>query len=283
MNYVFVHGIDQEKQSSKKLEAEWLKALNEGLGGAANLETAIVPFYGHTLAHWTDPDRYPRSGPIDDFARFVKAFKSEALQKAPAQARAAGLHRRDHDNLNRDWFNNPIVVRGTQMIDRGAPFLSAFFISKVLRTVHTYLRSAKARREIDQTVQKVIAEAEGPTTVVGHSLGSVVAYNVLRNNWDSKVERFITLGSPLAINAVYARLPDYKNLGPFGIKDWFNAFDPQDIVALNPLQNDHFGSSLKVENVSVVNDTPNHHGISGYFKNPQIARRTVGLEPRSGA
>ena len=44
---------------------------------------------------------------------------------------------------------------------------------------------------------------EDVTVVVGHSLGSVVAYSVLRNDRRAlKVPAFITVGSPLGVRAL---------------------------------------------------------------------------------
>jgi hypothetical protein len=110
---------------------------------------------------------------------------------------------------------------------------------------------------------------------VAHSLGTVVAYNLLRreaqlHGW--KVPMLITLGSPLGVRAVRMRLTPISH--PAGVTAWFNARDPLDLVALNPLDAQSFSIKPSIENKNdVVNDTENRHGIGGYLRDPEIARR----------
>jgi hypothetical protein len=109
--------------------------------------------------------------------------------------------------------------------------------------------------------------------VVGHSLGSVVAYHVLHSQTDVRVPLFATVGSPLAISAVERRLK-VRPSQPTCVNKWYNAFDRKDIVALNPLNKNHFKVSVRIENnAKVYNDTENHHGISGYLRDRNIASK----------
>jgi hypothetical protein len=110
--------------------------------------------------------------------------------------------------------------------------------------------------------------------VLGHSLGSVVGYRFLseRDGGDN-VRRFITVGSPLGIRAIATRLGVPRHVGK---PTWFNAFDPRDIVALNPLDNDRFPTRPAILNHDRVdNHTDNRHGIVGYLDDPQVARAVV--------
>ena len=71
--------------------------------------------------------------------------------------------------------------------------------------------------------------------MVSHSLGTVVAYNVLMSRPTQfpavKVPLFVTLGSPLAVNAVKSRAPA-AHVSEAAVGKWFNAMDPDDVVAL---------------------------------------------------
>jgi hypothetical protein len=71
---------------------------------------------------------------------------------------------------------------------------------------------------------------------VGHSLGTVVAYNVLRSG--RKVPLYVTVGSPLGIRATRKTLSPIEN--PIGNKGWYNAYDGRDVVALYPLDMNNF-------------------------------------------
>jgi hypothetical protein len=73
--------------------------------------------------------------------------------------------------------------------------------------------------------------------VIGHSLGSVVAYEYLCSDRPASVQLLVTLGSPLGIpNVVFDRLTPSPASGagvwPGGLAAWVNVADPDDIVAL---------------------------------------------------
>lgn len=70
--------------------------------------------------------------------------------------------------------------------------------------------------------------------VVGHALGSVVAYDVLRRDPRRlALPLLVTVGSPLGIRAIRDELRPLRF--PRGVKAWRNAFDERDPVALWPL------------------------------------------------
>ena len=112
--------------------------------------------------------------------------------------------------------------------------------------------------------------------VVSHSLGTVVAYNVLMSRSapfpDVKVPLFVTLGSPLAVNAVKSRVRPHTFPTPVG--KWYNAMDPDDVVALYPLNKKYFNTGSTIENnEKVKNWTDNQHGIGGYLDDEKVAKR----------
>ena len=148
------------------------------------------------------------------------------------------------------------------------------------------------RTKIDEGVRQAIGNQ--PTVVVAHSLGTVVAYNVLvsRNynrNW--QVLELVTLGCPLAVSVIRDKLVPLRQPGCVG--HWYNAMDSRDIVALYPLDEDHgWGIDPAIENkTDVDNPTENRHGISGYLGGPgggetHLRGATIdthGPAPRRGA
>ena len=73
--------------------------------------------------------------------------------------------------------------------------------------------------------------------MIGHSLGSVVAYEYLCRDRPASVELLVTLGSPLGIpNVVFDKLTPAPVGGagawPGRVAAWVNVADPDDIVAL---------------------------------------------------
>ena len=104
--------------------------------------------------------------------------------------------------------------------------------------------------------------------VVSHSLGTVVAYNLLKregqqNGW--VIPLFVTLGSPLGVTAIRKALA--PNRHPESVSKWFNAMDDRDVVALHPLDASIFPTRPEIENkTDVDNRTPDRHGIEGYLE-----------------
>jgi hypothetical protein len=110
---------------------------------------------------------------------------------------------------------------------------------------------------------------------VAHSLGSVVAYTLIKeegraSGWN--IPLLVTVGSPLSVNAIKKAVS--PNEHPRVVGRWLNALDPSDTVALYPLDKKNFPIDPAVENIlDVENSTENHHGISGYLDHKVVARR----------
>jgi hypothetical protein len=116
---------------------------------------------------------------------------------------------------------------------------------------------------------------------VAHSLGTVVAYRLLRTQAQTRgwqVPAFVTLGSPLGVTEIRRTLASAAPLRcPGGAQSWFNAMDERDVVALYPLTPRHFPLNPATPNIEnkcdVDNFTKNRHGIEGYLSDPEVARR----------
>jgi alpha-beta hydrolase superfamily lysophospholipase len=141
------------------------------------------------------------------------------------------------------------------------------------RDIFLYTTRPDVREEIDQIVANSLTEE--PTVMVGHSLGSVVAYSVLRSDRRSlSVPLYLTVGCPLAIRAIRDQFRPLRY--PLPVKEWFNAFDKRDTVALYPLDRANFPVTPEIENYAAVkNSTRNRHGIAGYLDDPQVAQRLL--------
>jgi hypothetical protein len=110
-----------------------------------------------------------------------------------------------------------------------------------LRQVHRYLTDPQVRAAAQQRVEQAVTDRT--RVVVGHSLGSVVAYEALCAHPEWGVHTLITLGSPLGIrNLIFDRLlpsPEpFSQPGaspghwPGSVTTWVNVADAGDVVAL---------------------------------------------------
>jgi pimeloyl-ACP methyl ester carboxylesterase len=121
----------------------------------------------------------------------------------------------------------------------------------------------------------------GGPIVVGHSLGTIVAYDALtRLRPDYDVRLFCTAGSPLGypvvqkdlLSKVDGQRPRVPGCVPARADGWVNAFDVNDVVALiHPLRPDFTAATPgQVRDERTFNgDQP--HSISDYMADPDIA------------
>lgn len=111
------------------------------------------------------------------------------------------------------------------------------------------------------------------TLVVGHSMGSVIAYDALWELWHEegrrgRVDLFLTLGSPLGMHFVQPRLRGWNEHGarryPGNIRRWINVATQGDLTALDPTLHDDFAAMEHAGLTGRIEDI--HKGVFGYFR-----------------
>lgn len=289
---VLVHGRAQQGKDAAALKAEWLDALAEGLA-KSNLALPIpdadvrFPFYGDTL------DDLVRGTSADDAAAVIVRGE-EADHEEQQFTRAVIEEIRQHAGITEDQLAHvasaDVVERGPlnwewlqavlSAIDRYVPYGSGTSIALFTHDVYVYLTNAGIRERIETGVAAALTPGI-ESIVVGHSLGSVVAYNLLRQQghirgW--KVPLYVTVGSPLAVTAIRRALRNFATTRcPECVSAWFNAMDERDVVALYPLDTRHFPIDPTVPEIAnrrdVRNKTTNRHGIAGYLDDQEVAKR----------
>ncbi|MGM7422093.1 hypothetical protein [Cellulosimicrobium sp. CpK407] len=287
---VLVHGRDNQGLDADVLDRTWTTVLDAGLRAAGSsrvlhdADTSFV-FYGDTLAGLVAGDVEPPPVtvhaldvlPGDELA-FVAAVVEEVLRGAgagvPARPEGAGVGAGE-------WLNLLLSA-----LDRYVPGLSSGVVVLLARDVWAYLHDDAVRRTIDDALAAAIP-TDGPAVVVAHSLGSVVAYSVLREHpdaarWD--VPLLLTLGSPLAIRAIRDVLAARAPLRvPAPVRRWVAARDRRDALALHGLGPAAFPLDPPrpaIEELVVANAAPGHHAAAvlfsdgspaGYLALPEVA------------
>lgn len=287
---VLVHGRDNQGLDADVLDRTWTTVLDAGLRAAGSsrvlhdADTSFV-FYGDTLAGLVAGGAEPPAVtvhalaalPGDELA-FVAAVVEEVLRGAgagvPARPEGAGAGAGE-------WLNLLLSA-----LDRYVPGLSSGVVVLLARDVWAYLHDDAVRRTIDDALAAAIP-TDGPAVVVAHSLGSVVAYSVLREHpdaarWD--VPLLLTLGSPLAIRAIRDVLAARAPLRvPAPVRRWVAARDRRDALALHGLGPAAFPLDPPrpaIEELVVANAAPGHHAAAvllsdgspaGYLALPEVA------------
>lgn len=281
MNLVFIHGRAQQGKNPVKLKKIWENAFYDGLNSAGlkrpdGLKISF-PFYGDEL------DRIIKSldtqlivdinskGGGKDSAE--GAFQFELIYEI---AEVAGLS----DDQIMEYYDGSYKEKGPLNWKWVHAILKALDASKKIgnlvldkftRDVFLYLTNPGIRNQIDNIILPFIIGA--PCVVVGHSLGSIIGYNVLHKT-KSKVVKYITLGSPLGIKSIKRKLMPLKM--PLSTESWFNGLDPDDLVALYPLDNKVFPIVPSIKNkVDIINRTANQHGIQGYLNDSVVAKHII--------
>lgn len=272
MRILFIHGRSQGKKSSDILREEWGAALARGLADAGlRLPDGIAfdyPFYGKTLDDFVDQAKLPKVSDIvsmggssgdPSFDSFTRSVLQEIESRGEISEEDVRAQMDPGSEITEMGPQNWAWVRAfVRAVDARWPGFSGARINDFLTDVWLYLDKPAVQSAIDAIIEAELTDE--PTLVVSHSLGTVVAYNILRKNKINLIG-LMTLGSPLAIKAITAKLGLLENVAP---RRWVNAYDVADIVALNPLDSTHFPVAPKIANYGgVENTTGNHHGIGG--------------------
>ena len=104
-----------------------------------------------------------------------------------------------------------------------------------LTQVRRYQRDDELARDVLGRVQEAL-DASRPRVMIGHSLGSIVAYEALCMIPDHGIRTLVTVGSPLGLRSVEAALRPAAHQTmpglPTGVSTWVGVYDEHDPVAL---------------------------------------------------
>jgi pimeloyl-ACP methyl ester carboxylesterase len=243
----------------------------------ASIEVSL-PFYGDVLDGFTQQTQIPLTSDMQsrggsDQQEFL-AFQYEVAEEIRTRTGVTDAQV-DAEYGNEPQARGPLNWKWVQAIlraiDKNSPGMNQKTLETFTRDVFLYTTRSGVRDAIDRIVTQNLTD--NPTVVVGHSLGTVVAYSVLcRDTRTLQVPLYVTVGSPLAVRAIRDRLRPLRR--PTAVANWYNAFDTRDVVALYPLDGQNFPVSPAIENnPNVRNKTDNRHGISGYLDDAEVAKR----------
>jgi hypothetical protein len=246
MSYVIigVHGLANKPPMNVHAQG-WIAAMKEGLARNCSLS---LPTIDYTPVHWAhlryekpeepDPEPYiptPLDEPIktyrDGWLSSIRAFISDA----PG----------DIIEKNKEWFGHHPVTD--------------FVLAKKLKDLDQYYKDGAYRKNLRTLVKDaILGEKNKRITLIAHSMGSIVAYDALRElgqiDSNYRIENFVTIGSPLGLPTVAVKMSEEWALlrTPSMVKRWINFSDPRDPVAFDThLWNDYEAND---QGVRVVDD-----------------------------
>lgn len=285
MRVVCVHGIGKQLDGEQTLLSQWRPALQDGLTRADGTSLLADPEVG--MAFYGDLFRLPgqplgvgdpRYRPSD----VEPGFETELLLewwKAAAAADPQVVAPRAN-TLTR----TPRTLQAALLALSHSKFFGGLALRTLvfdLKQVRRYLTDPGLRAAARARVTRLIGH--DTQVVIGHSLGSVVAYEALcaldasgtseglKDGRGYRVRALVTLGSPLGIrNLIFDRLQPAPGGGlgawPGGPGlVWTNVADAGDVVALVKDLRPVFGDHL---NGCTVHNGAHAHDAHAYLTDP---------------
>lgn len=265
-----VHGVGQQLAGEDSLAGVWALALRDGMRRAGCSEAELPAAREIRCVFYADLFRPAgrRLGVGDPWLTAADATEfDQELLAAWWQAAAESDPRVIHPDA-RTLARVPGGVQAALRALSGSAFFAGL-AERVMLFDLQQVRRYMTDPEVRQAVQKRIAAevGEDARVIVGHSLGSVVAYEALCAHREWPVRALVTLGSPLGIrNLIFDRLlpaPAAGDAGelvgawPGGVGSWVNVADAGDVVALVKDLRPLFGSRVAcylVQNGSHAHD-----------------------------
>ena len=301
MNRVIIgiHGL-ANKPEQTILTDYWKKSIAEGLKnvGAPNVEFDFQMVYwaNYLYQRPVHQNEDYRFDPLYNDEPYIPATKlktyedgwKDELRHLAGKTFGPGI----------DWFKQKF----------GVGRLSDAVLSAKLKDLDYYYqeRPIKAKDGTQQSAQDVLrqelisvldANKHKEIMLISHSMGTIIAYDVLRvlgnTGHEARIEHFATIGSPLGLPHVKQKIVDERIAEgrPEAAKlrtptivtgSWVNYADKLDPVALDSHLRDDYGpnqSEIQVTDDLVSNDyeglsgESNHHKSYGYLRTPELSKR----------
>lgn len=279
---IYVHGVAQE-DSPGELKLGWDLALfGRDMGESSR------------MAYWADVVRpevlqakrvgakkvsVAEASTVDlnavlDGASVPKSKKADAEQLALELLREMGIEAQaEASAVGAKFLPLPASLRKP---------ISRFFIERLVTDTAAYFFKPGARKKIqDRLTAEINAAGKRPVTIVAHSQGTVIAYEVLAALQKDaiKLDALVTLGSPLGVREVQDHLDPGDPLKvPGVVQRWHNFADPLDPVALDERLASDFTPLGAIEDVTLLNNRTrldwnfNPHSAVGYLAHPKVRR-----------
>ncbi len=280
---VYIHGINNKPVASV-LKCQWDSAL---FGAAMGDRTR--------MAYWVNRSRYPvpssescaaKDGlPTVESGPGSRGLAAEALDTGPElsdpqRQLMARLEQRLLEPASEEAGPSakllPLPAGMRRWIVRQ---ISRLF----LKDVRDFFFDATERERMEKSLLDRLQVGGGPFIVIGHSQGSMIAYQVLRKLQKSQcdVRLFLTLGSPLGLQEVQDMLlklePDRPLAVPDCVDRWLNVAERLDPVALDTDLSNDYGQNprgIRIENISRLKINPewesNPHSGTGYLSIDEV-------------
>lgn len=160
--------------------------------------------------------------------------------------------------------------------------LARFLLRVFVKDSAAYFYTPGMRQKMQERLRRLLPEdQQGDSLIImAHSQGSVIALEVLadlqKRNASIKIDKLITIGSPLGITEIQDNLTCGTVIPKKIIGAWYNFADPVDPVALDKGIRNDFDDPGFIVDTLILNTKSrklsgfNPHAALGYLANPRV-------------
>ncbi|HEX6360827.1 DNA/RNA non-specific endonuclease [Actinophytocola sp.] len=269
---VYVHG-NGNKPRADRLRLEWDRALfGRSLGPASRMAYWASVRYSRPLEELPEAAAVEVPLLVESPEQFIADTRLSALKEVAPTENVA-----EHHEPLEPWLRRMAYAAEALAGDEGtlealplprAARIAAFraLVKRSFEDVHAYFFGGD-RDRMKAVVREALRGVDGPVVVLAHSLGTIIAYDVLRelDAGELAVPLFVTAGSPLGVTEVQDLITNPLEV-PSVVSRWLNVSDLRDLVALDHTVRSEFRPPEKCQDAFVSNTSDNHHGIAEYLR-----------------
>ncbi|WP_336929192.1 hypothetical protein [Acinetobacter tandoii] len=290
MKIIFIHGMNQQNYDEETLKQHWLNLFKTGLSHAEqNIELKSLdiklPFYGdlltkHQLNNSLDLNTMlPKSLSHLHFPFHLWHNTSIVEEHSPCITPLPCFNPEQSESLTQRLsvitaLTKDHAFKELIMFLNHYPKLHETLMHKFLIETYLYLSNSDFMHEVHHRIMSHLHPSKDHI-IVAHSLGTVIAYNLLHQFNHFRVHRFITLGSPLAFKVIQEKLTLPISRPPQLHGDWFNFYSPDDFLTAFPLSEAPFNFEQPIINQAITTPVDKPHQITGYLAHPAVIKSIV--------
>ncbi|MEB3753747.1 hypothetical protein [Acinetobacter sp. MD2(2019)] len=287
MKIIFIHGINQQSLDAHSFQSYWLKVFNLGLQknnlplDVDDLQLAF-PFYGDILTQHNQKNALDINTMLPNWSFFDKLPKlrernSHNIKKALEIPLLPHYAQDQPYSLKNKFFllsqlAKDRVLKEMVILLNHFPDFHESLVQKFISEAYLYWYDPTFKQQVHERILSCF-EPNEKHIVIAHSLGTVIAYNILQELPEQyQIERFITLASPLPFNVVQRHLEPPMQRPKTLSGDWYNFFAQDDYLTTFPMQAPLFDFQPPVHNQLITTFIDKPHEIMGYLQHPLVIR-----------
>ena len=241
IHLVVTHGRDQTFQIPETEAREWQAALRFGLKRVEAPYHADLPFSFAFYGDLWRPDT-PGGAGGRGLEEAPPDTRQIQIELARDLATAAGLSLPPEPPANERGLWDALAGAVTTLDNHFG--LGEVILQRFLSDVAQYFSDDHLRTQVMDRVAQAIQAVNGDVVLLGHSMGSIVGYDLLSRRLELPVRALVTFGSPIGAATCRKHVANAGGETPFPprLPRWINLYYRQDIATVVRLLAPYFPS-----------------------------------------